>query len=618
MGELNIQEIGNRNERNQFFDQILDDLQAFEIMLREGMIDPHSNHIGAEQEICLLDDLGHPSAVAEKLIPQINDRRYTYELALFNLEANLDPKLLRGSCFKETEQELASLMQSGNLSAADHGSRLLLCGILPTIRFRHLDFKFMTPLSRYTVISNLLRQHRGRDFEVYLQGVDDFNVEFETILFEACNTSWQCHLQIAPDDFVRMHNWSQMIAGPVLATAVNSPLLFGRELWAETRIALFKQSMDTRSTQNYMRKSRPRVFFGWKWLEESPVELWKMGLTRFPVLVKSDQPSSLGQLQNGEVPSLRSVRLHNGTTYTWNRMCYGRGGGTSHLRIECRYLPAGPTMIDEIANFAFWVGLMQGMPEEKNDFWKTEDFKVAKSNFIRAARSGLETVFNWFGKSYSAQRLILEELLPMAYDGLYKLQVDSEDITRYLKIIESRVSQNRTGARWQVDAFRLLEKKHTPARAVTILTNEMWERQQSNIPVADWSMIKSLYTQSVHQAALFAEDVMQTDLLTVDLSMSHKMAQHIMRWNKIHHLPVEDSNGRFVGCIVDEDLKDDPDRKADTSIEDLVVQPVTVAPTLSLDQVEKLMKQHGVTYCAVVIDDRLQGIVTTTDLKELT
>ncbi len=617
MGELNIQEIGNRQERNQFFDQIIDDLQAFEIMLEERMIDPHSNHIGAEQEICLLDELGHPSPMANQILSLINDRRYTYELALFNLEANLDPKLLTGSCFKETEAELSGLIKAGQQAALQYGSRLLLCGILPTIRFRHLDFKFMTPLSRYTVISNLLRKHRGRDFEVYLQGVDDFNVEFETILFEACNTSWQCHLQIAPEDFVRMHNWSQLIAGPVLASAVNAPLLFGRELWAETRIALFKQSMDTRSMENYMRKSRPRVFFGWKWLEESPAELWKMGLTRFPVLVKSDQPSSLVQLNRGEIPSLHSIRLHNGTTYTWNRMCFGKGGGTSHLRIECRYLPAGPTMIDEMANFAFWTGLMHGMPEQKYLFWKTEDFKVAKSNFIRAARSGLETVFNWFGKSYSAQRLILEELLPLAYDGLYKLNVDSDDISRYMKIIESRVVQNRTGARWQVDAFRILEKKYTPARSVTILTNEMWERQQSNIPVADWSMLKSIHSASASKATLLAEDVMQTDLLTIDTTMSHKMAKHIMEWNEIHHLPVEDENGIFIGCVVYEDMQHDPAKHADAPIEDVIVHPVIVAPTLSLDKVQELMTQNKVSYCAVVIDDHLQGIVTTTDLKEL-
>ena len=183
--------------------------------------------------------------------------------------------------------------------------------------------------------------------------------------------------------------------------------------------------------------------------------------------------------------------------------------------------------------------------------------------------------------------------------------------------MEARVSQNRTGARWQVDAFRLLEKKYTPARSVTILTNEMWDRQQSNMPVADWSMIKSHYTLSAATPTLLAEDVMQTDLLTVDPSMSHKMAQHIMRWNNIHHLPVEDGDGRFIGCIIDEDLKNEPIVKADASIEDIIVHPVTVAPTLSLDQVESLMKLNNVTYCAVVIDDRLQGIITTTDLQGL-
>ena len=263
-----------------------------------------------------------------------------------------------------------------------------------------------------------------------------------SVLFEACNTSFQLHLQIKPDEFVAKHNWSQMIAGPVLSACVNSPLLFGNELWAETRIALFKQSLDTRSSQKYLRKKLPRVYFGNDWLKDSAAELWKGDLMRFPLILTSDNLHDSGAiLSEGGIPDLRAIRLHNGTTYTWNRLCYGHTKPKPHLRIECRYLPSGPSGLDEVANFAFWIGLMNATPEGGTEFWRSVDFKNAKNNFIKAARTGLNTVFRWYGKNHTAKELILEQLLPKAKEGLEKVSVSADNISKYLGVIEKRVKR---------------------------------------------------------------------------------------------------------------------------------------------------------------------------------
>ena len=286
---------------------------------------------------------------------------------------------------------------------------------------------------------------RGKEFEVHLQGVDEVMLSLKSVLFEACNTSFQLHLQIHPEDFVAKHNWSQMIAGPVLSMAVNSPLLFGEELWSETRIALFKQSLDTRTTSKFMRRKVPRVYFGSQWLEKSAAELWKNDLIRFPLVVTSDDLSSSSEAyESGEIPKLRAIRLHNGTTYTWNRLCYGHDDTSPHLRIECRYLPAGPTAIDEIANFVFWAGLMNAAPEKEVRFWDNVRFREVRGNFVKAARTGLNTIFHWYGQPISAQKLILETLLPMSKVGLLKAGIDAEEIKRYLSVIEKRVSMHRT------------------------------------------------------------------------------------------------------------------------------------------------------------------------------
>ena len=248
MGDFRVRKITDAEDRRKMYQNVLADVEAFERMLKEDMFEKNPLHIGAEQELCLVNHDFEPSMKALDLLDEIEDEHYTNELALFNLEINLDPFQLHNNCFSEMEKQLFELLDKGKKIATQHQAHILMAGILPTLKYRHLQFENMTPIQRYQTLSTKLSELRGAKFEIYMQGVDEVILSLGSVLFEACNTSFQLHLQMRPEDFVNQHNWSQMISGPVLSACVNSPMLFGNELWAESRIALFKQSLDTRSS----------------------------------------------------------------------------------------------------------------------------------------------------------------------------------------------------------------------------------------------------------------------------------------------------------------------------------------------------------------------------------
>lgn len=617
MGDFRVRNITDDYDRNNMYHHALDDIEAFDLLLKEKMFVQAPVHIGAEQELCLVDKEFEPHTKALEILDKIEDKRYTNELALFNLEINADPKLLNASCFSDMENELAALIKMGREVAWTEGAHVLKAGILPTLAYRHLQFEYMTPIKRYQTLSNTLFDLRGQNFEIYLQGTDELIMSLSSVLFEACNTSFQTHLQIDPDNFVNMHNWAQMIAGPVLATSVNSPLLFGNELWHETRIALFKQSLDTRSSSKFLRRKLPRVYFGNDWIKDSPADLWKNDIMRFPLILTSDDfKKSTQLLKNGEIPELRAIRLHNGTTYTWNRMCFGHSKKQPHLRIECRYLPSGPSLKDEIANFAFWIGLMS-CPDRDQEFWKDLDFRTAKNNFIKAARTGINTIFNWYGEMMPANKLILEKLLPMAESGLKKYGVDDIDISEYLGVIEKRTEKHLTGSEWLVYNHRKLTNKYRETLAQKSLVKKSLEYQVENIPVHEWENLKdNIFI--VNEKEERVEEYMSRDIFSVHEYDSIELVKKILSWNNIHHLPVEGRNGDLVGLITDgivERLDSLKEQNINFASQVMILNPVTIAAYESLDTAKQCMQDHNLKGLPVVYKKKLVGIITDKDIK---
>lgn len=619
MGDFHVRRIRDKADRRQAYLHILDDLEAFETQLAEGHFDDGPIHIGAEQELCIVDREQRPASKALELLAAINDAHYTNELALYNLEINLDPVPLRDNCFQQTEHALRELIDKGQRAAAAHGTQILQCGILPTLKYRHLQFEYMTPEERYRTLSEVLLSLRGSKFEIYLQGVDDLIMSLGSVLFEACNTSFQLHLQIPADRFVTQHNWSQMIAGPVLATGANSPLLFGRELWAETRVAIFKQSMDTRSSERYLRSKLARVYFGRNWLRDSAAEIWRNNLSHFPLLLTSDGfEKATDVLARGGVPDLRALRLQNGTTYTWNRLCYGPTRPRPHLRIECRYLPAGPTSIDEIANFALWTGLMQADWEGKETLAQRVPYQAAKENFVKAARTGLGTTFDWFGRLRTAKDLLLEELIPLARRGLEAQRVAPADIDKYLGVITRRVEKETTGADWLVRNYRTLHKQYGSPAAEAALTRISLDYQAANVPVHEWEDFQPSYTLPI-SPRYTVEYLMSTDLYAVAPDDCVEQAARMMEWNGIHHLPVENERGELVGLLTDGLLRRQEQSDAEPAfVHEIMIRDLTtVRPEDDLQTLVDTLNREGLSGVPVVCEGKLVGMITERDTARL-
>jgi len=622
MGDFAVKSLQERSNRQQYLMQLLTDVRAIEKMLHEDYFEKDKRRIGAEQELCIVDDAFNPSAKGPEILSKLSGGHFTSEIARFNLEINLDPFEFRSDCLRQVERQLITLLGKAEAYASDEGNHILLAGILPTIYHSHLRPEWMTPQTRYQMLSDVIREMRGKDFEIHLQGVDELIASLSSVLFEACNTSFQLHLQVPAERFVANYNWAQLISGPVLAAAANSPLLLGRELWMETRIALFQQSIDTRSSINHLREKQARVFFGRDWLKGSIAELYKEQITRFPFILGTKHPEdSLQTLTEGQIPKLSALGMHNGTVYTWNRACYGRGGGVPHLRIECRYLPSGPSATDEMANFAFWLGLMNTDRSPYKNFEETLSFTTVRDNFYRAAKTGLHTIFDWFGKSVTAQSLILNELLPMAENGLQSLQINQNDINRYLGTIRQRVEKEKNGAAWQVKNFRKLKECFNVGVGVTELTRGMYERQRVGTPVHDWPDINCTRHYIVNLEEETVNKLMSTDLFTVREHEPVALVESIMQWRNIRHLPVESTTGEIIGLVTATNLKPIRELSKDWQSrpirEIMVKEVVTVSPNTLLRSAVQLMRTYGIGCLPVLVNRKLVGLLTDTDLRKV-
>ncbi len=615
MGEHIKQSKFDEVERRAFVENLIDDIKALEILLKQGLVEDDITRIGAEQEMCIVDKEFRPAGDNIKLLEQINDDHYTTELASYNLEANLDPFVLEKDCFTQVEQQLISLLKKGKTEAEKMDIKILLTGILPTITRAEMEMDFMTPIPRYYKLNDTLKAFRGKDFRIKLKGVDELSLYHDSVLFEACNTSFQLHLQIAPDDFIKSYNWAQAISGPILSVCCNSPFLMGRELWKETRIALFQQSLDTRKWTNALKDQMPRVGFGDHWQHGSISEIFKEDISAHRIiLTKPIDNNSLQLLENGAIPKLEALNLFNGTVYRWNRPCYGVGNGKPHVRIENRYIPSGPTVIDEMANFAFWVGLMVGRPKKYDDIASIMDFREAKLNFLKAAMSGRQTVFSWLGEKRSLESLVIDELLPIAYEGLKKFKVDEKDINRLLGVIEERARKG-TGAEWQVSNFRRLKKQMKLDSAVVQMTKAMYNNQQKEVPVYDWPPI--VEAKEIQASFEWVSQVMSTRLMKLQEDDYANLAVAIMQWNNIHHIPVENTEGELVGLLTwshIEELGKIKDNN-DIRVSDIMIKKVvTVRPRTKIQTAKQLMEDYQIGCLPVCSGSNLVGIISKVDL----
>jgi gamma-glutamyl:cysteine ligase YbdK (ATP-grasp superfamily) len=476
-------------DRRKYRDKVRRSLDALSRMLREQMFATEPVLVGQEIELNLVDRQGEPTMRSTAVLEALANPAWGTEVGQFNLEINVPPRQLEGDALAGLEEEIRGDLNAGDAKARDTGARLVMVGILPTLQKQDVHEGTMSANDRYRVLNDQIFAARGEDMEIAIDGPERLLTHTDSITPEAACTSLQLHLQVSPDAFASYWNAAQAIAGVQVALGANSPFLFGRQLWHETRITLFEQATDTRPDELKEQGVRPRVWFGERWIT-SVFDLFEENLRYFPALLPiCEDQDPLAMLDGGVSPELGEMSLHNGTIYRWNRPIYAVTDGQPHLRVENRVLPAGPSVADVMANSAFYYGLVRSLAEAQRPIWTQMSFATAAENLHEAARYGMGAHLYWPGLGEApVAELVLRRLLPLAHEGLVRWRVDPALVDRLLGIIEQRCLTGRNGATWQTAMVAGLSDRDGADRpeALRLMTQRYIELMHSNEPVHTW------------------------------------------------------------------------------------------------------------------------------------
>ena len=490
MGEDVEERTFSRADRTRYRQKVRHSLDVFARMLREARFDTARQTIGCEIELNLVDEHGDPVMRNEEVLAVIAHPDFQTELGQFNVEINVPPRPLSGTSLAGFEDQVRAVLNGAEQAARGIGAHLMMIGILPTLQQGHLQADNLTANPRYRLLNEQIFAARGEDMPLAIDGPERLEATAESIAPEAACTSVQLHLQVAPESFAAYWNAAQVIAAAQLAVGANSPYLFGKELWRETRIALFDQATDTRSEELKEQGVRPRVWFGERWIT-SIFDLFEENVRYFPALLPiCDDEDPAEVFDRGDPPKLSELRLHNGTVYRWNRPVYDIVRGEPHLRVENRVLPAGPTVADTVANAAFYYGLIRVLADDERPLWTRMSFGVADENFHAAAptRHRRAAVLARRVGEVPAAELVLRRMLPMADEGLRRWNVETGVRERLLGIIEARCLTGQNGAAWQVATVHRLQERRNLSRpdALRAMALRYAEHMHTNEPVHTW------------------------------------------------------------------------------------------------------------------------------------
>ncbi|MFJ6698781.1 glutamate--cysteine ligase [Streptomyces sp. NPDC091272] len=496
MGEKVVADGFALADRQKYRHKLHECLEGLDRLLKEKKFDRPKNLMGLEIELNLAGADGLPKMMNAEVLDRIASRDFQTELGMFNLEVNIVPHRLGGRVLDQLAEELRTGLGYAHRKAAEVDAGIVMIGILPTLGRDDLVHANLSDVDRYELLNQQIVAARGEPFQLDIEGVEHLVCSSDSIVPESACTSVQLHLQVTPGRFADVWNAAQAVAGVQIAVGANAPFLFGQELWRESRPPLFTQATDTRPPELIAQGVRPRTWFGERWVD-SAYELFEENLRYFPALLPiCDEEDPLRVLDEGGVPQLKELVLHNGTVYRWNRPVYGIADGVPHLRVENRVLPAGPTVTDVIANAAFYYGLVRALAEDTKPVWRRMAFEEAEANFDTACRYGIDAELTWprAGRGAGTHRvpavqLVQDELLPLAAAGLDAWGVEAADRDRYLGVIEERCRKRMNGASWQVDTYhRALDAGLGREAALAAMTRRYGELMHSGEPVHTWAV----------------------------------------------------------------------------------------------------------------------------------
>lgn len=494
MGEKVAADAYDLAARRRYRDKLRRCLEALEGLLARQRFERPRNLMGLEIELNLADADGMPRMKNAQVLDRIASQDFQKELGQFNLEVNILPHQLSGRVFDQLAEELRTGLGYADRKAREVAANIVMIGILPTLTHEDLVSANLSDADRYTLLNERIMAARGEEVALDIEGVERLEYVCDSIAPEAACTSVQLHLQVTPGRFADVWNAAQAMACVQVALAANSPFVFGRELWRESRIPLFLQATDARAPEYAAQGVRPRTWFGERWIDGA-LDLFDENVRYFPALLpRCADEDPLEVLEQGGVPELSELVLHNGTIYRWNRPVYGIAGGVPHLRVENRVLPAGPTVTDVLANTAFYYGLVRALADDPRPLWSRMPFEVAEANFDVACRYGIDARLTWPRPGRGGglaevpvDRLVREELLPMAAAGLDAWGVEPGDRDRYLGVIDARCRRRTNGAAWQAASYhRAREGGLGREKALAATVRRYCELARGGEPVHAW------------------------------------------------------------------------------------------------------------------------------------
>jgi len=473
-----------------FGNRLRDNLKALEIVLARPDFGEGELSFGAELELYIVDKDCRPLHINQEIIAALDDPQLTLELNRYNLEYNFNPVLIKDNCFATTQSEALAAIGKINAAAANWGGNVVPVGILPTLEQSDTGYHAMTKLSRFEALTKELTDIRGGPFTIAIEGEEKIQLAMDDVTLEGANTSFQVHLRVPPAEFADFYNAMQLVTPLVVAMAANSPTLFGHRLWQETRIPLFKQSIDCRP-QDSLNPIPARVNFGNNWIRDSAFELFaESALLYRPILPDCSEEDPIAVAKAGGTPSLHEMRLHQGSIWLWNRPVYDPHGA-GHLRIELRAFPAGPSIVDMLANAALAIGLAKLMQPSIRELLPAIPFNYAIANFYRAAQKGLSAELFWPSlkqsqPEYKTVPEILESLLPHIPEQLAGMGFVGSDFEPLIAVIEERLANRQTGAQWQLKKLAELRRDTHKREALTEMFKQYQHNSAANKPVAQW------------------------------------------------------------------------------------------------------------------------------------
>ena len=473
-----------------FSGKLRDNLAALEQVLARPGFGEGDLSFGAELELYIVNEKGEPLHKNQEVIKQLNDPQLTLELNRYNLEYNFSPVLLKDGCFAATQKEALEALAKINQCTSQWQGRVVPVGILPTLQQSDTGYHAMTPLARFEALTKELTELRGGPFTIAIEGEDTLQLAMDDVTLEGANTSFQVHLRVPPQEFADFYNALQLVTPLVVAMAANSPTLFGHRLWHETRIPLFKQSIDCRPKDS-MHPMPARVNFGNNWIRNSAYELFaEAALLYRPLLPICNAEDPLAIVRQGGTPKLHELRLHQGSIWLWNRPVFDPVDG-GHLRIELRAFPAGPSIVDMLANAALAIGLAKSLQSSIKELLPAIPFTYCTANFYRAAQKGMAAELFWPSTQQSQPEYftvpsILEKLLPRLPESLDAMGFLKEDVAGLLDVIDERLATRQTGAQWQLNKLVELRKDMHKREALLAMLQQYQINSDANIPVAQW------------------------------------------------------------------------------------------------------------------------------------